>query len=69
MLEAKPIKGTARRHADADADMLGAADLAASEKDQAENLMIVDLLRNDLGRVCEVSTSLPCLCAIARARL
>ena len=49
VLEAKPIKGTARRHADADADMLAAAALAASEKDQAENLMIVDLLRNDLA--------------------
>ena len=54
VLEAKPIKGTARRHAGADADAAAAAALAASEKDQAENLMIIDLLRNDLGRVCEV---------------
>ena len=68
VLEAKPIKGTARRHADADADMLAAAALAASEKDQAENLMIVDLLRNDLGRICEVVTSLACLFATALAR-
>lgn len=53
-LEARPIKGTAPRGADATADAAAAAALAASEKDQAENLMIVDLLRNDLGRVCEV---------------
>ena len=54
MLEAKPIKGTASRHlTDKLADRQAAAALAASEKDRAENLMIVDLLRNDLGRVCD----------------
>jgi chorismate binding enzyme len=53
-LEARPIKGTAARVAgDAGADADAARALQASEKDRAENLMIVDLLRNDLGRVCE----------------
>ena len=53
-LEAKPIKGTAPRFPDAVEDRASAVALANSEKDQAENLMIVDLLRNDLGRVCQV---------------
>ena len=53
LLEARPIKGTAARVlGDAAADAAAAAALAASEKDRAENLMIVDLLRNDLGQVC-----------------
>ena len=47
----EPIKGTAPRGRTAAADAANAAALAASEKDRAENLMIVDLMRNDLARV------------------
>jgi para-aminobenzoate synthetase component 1 len=48
----KPIKGTRPRKADAAADLLQIAALSNSEKDRAENLMIVDLLRNDIGKIC-----------------
>ena len=55
-LRARPIKGTAPRAADPEADAALARGLLASEKDRAELAMIVDLLRNDLGRVAELGS-------------
>ncbi|WP_373958407.1 aminodeoxychorismate synthase component I [Vibrio gigantis] len=52
-IETKPIKGTRPRSEEPMIDDANAQDLAAAEKDQAENLMIVDLLRNDIGRVAK----------------
>ena len=52
VVETRPIKGTRPRGADAAADAARAAELAAAVKDRAEHVMIVDLERNDLGRVC-----------------
>lgn len=52
----KPIKGTAARHPDKRLDEKARNALGKNEKDSSENLMIVDLLRNDLGRVCQVGT-------------
>jgi len=52
MIETRPMKGTARRLADGQADAEAAVQLNADPKQRAENLMIVDLLRNDLSRVC-----------------
>ncbi|RSK71059.1 aminodeoxychorismate synthase component 1 [Enterobacter huaxiensis] len=52
-IQTRPIKGTLPRLADPLADRQQAEKLAASPKDRAENLMIVDLMRNDIGRVAE----------------
>ncbi|MBB5745521.1 anthranilate synthase component I family protein [Brevundimonas variabilis] len=51
-IETRPIKGTRGRDPDPQRDRALIDDLVASAKDQAENLMIVDLMRNDLARVC-----------------
>ena len=62
-----PIKGTRPRGRDRDDDRRLARELLASAKDRAENVMIVDVLRNDLGRVCVPgSVRVPRLCRLER---
>ena len=66
-MSADPIKGTRPRGRDRDDDRALARELLASEKDRAENTMIVDVLRNDLGRVClPGSVRVPRLCRLER---
>jgi para-aminobenzoate synthetase component 1 len=66
-IETRPIKGTRPRGRDPAADAALAAELAASEKDRAENVMIVDLARNDLGRVARYGTvAVERLCELER---
>jgi para-aminobenzoate synthetase/4-amino-4-deoxychorismate lyase len=66
-LHARPMKGTARASGDAAIDAQRARELAADPKNRAENLMIVDLLRNDLGRVAATgSVEVPALFDVQR---
>ena len=68
-VETRPIKGTRPRSEDAAIDAARAEELRTSAKDRAENVMIVDLLRNDLGRVCRYgSVRVEALCRLESYR-
>ena len=65
--ESRPMKGTAPRGGTAREDEEAVRRLEESEKDRAENLMIVDMIRNDIGRVADVGTvAVPRLCGVER---
>jgi para-aminobenzoate synthetase component 1 len=67
LVATNPIKGTRPRGRDREDDRRLARELLASAKDRAENVMIVDVLRNDLGRVCRPgSVRVPRLCRLER---
>lgn len=64
-IESRPIKGTRRRSGRPELDMFWADELIRSKKDRAENVMIVDLLRNDLSRICRPeSVEVTSLCGL-----
>ncbi|NLE40171.1 MAG: anthranilate synthase component I family protein, partial [Pirellulaceae bacterium] len=58
LVETRPIKGTRPRSSDEAVDRTARDELCRSDKDRAENVMIVDLLRNDLSRVCQIDSVL-----------